>query len=74
MKVNSNEIRDLLSDIKMDVINTICEHITNAKALEVKLNEPLCYQYIDEQANQSIDRVNVEQKCVEIDAAGFGEI
>jgi hypothetical protein len=72
-RINSDEIRDLLSDMKMDVIDCICDTITEAKAVDVKLSEPISYQYIDEQANQSIDRVNAEQRSVEIDCAGFGE-
>jgi hypothetical protein len=70
---NSKDVKLILASLKVDVIDTICEAITNAKALEIRLNEPISYQYIDEQANQSIDRVNAEQKSVEVDAAGFGD-
>jgi hypothetical protein len=73
MIVNSNDVRDLLSGIRMDLVDTICELIKQKGAIEVKFNEPLCYQFIDDQANQSIDRVNAEQRNVEIDCGGFGE-
>jgi hypothetical protein len=73
MIVSSNEVRDLLSEIRMNLVDTVCELIKEKGAIEVKFNEPLCYQFIDDQANQSIDRVNAEQRNVEIDCGGFGE-
>jgi len=73
MIVSSNEVRDLLSEIRMNLVDTVCELIKQKGAIEVKLDEPLCYQFIDDQANQSIDRVNAEQKYVEIDCGGFGD-
>jgi hypothetical protein len=73
MIVSSNEVRDLLSEIRMNLVDTVCELIKEKGANEVKFNEPLCYQFIDDQANQSIDRVNAEQRNVEIDCGGFGE-
>jgi hypothetical protein len=73
MIVSSNEVRDLLSEIRMNLVETVCELIKEKGAIEVKFNEPLCYQFIDDQANQSIDRVNAEQRNVEIDCGGFGE-
>jgi hypothetical protein len=73
MIVSSNEVRDLLSEIRMNLVDTVCELIKQKGAIEVKFNEPLCYQFIDDQANQSIDRVNAEQRNVEIDCGGFGE-
>jgi hypothetical protein len=73
MIVSSNEVRDLLSEIRMNLVDTVCELIKEKGAIEVKFNEPLCYQFIDDLANQSIDRVNAEQRNVEIDCGGFGE-
>jgi hypothetical protein len=73
MIVSSNEVRDLLSEIRMNLVDTVCELIKQKGAIEVKFDEPLCYQFIDDQANQSIDRVNAEQRNVEIDCGGFGE-
>jgi hypothetical protein len=72
-QVTSNQVRDLLSGIRMGLVDTICELIKEKGAIEVKFNEPLCYQFIDDQANQSIDRVNAEQRNIEIDCGGFGE-
>lgn len=73
MLVSSIDVRNLLSGIRLDLVDTVCELIKQKGANEIKINEPLCYQFIDDQANQSIDRVNAEQRSVEIDAAGFGE-
>jgi hypothetical protein len=56
-----------LDKIKADVIYDLVTGCLSAGALEIEFHNPLIYQYIDDQANEVICRINIEQQVALID-------
>jgi hypothetical protein len=56
-----------LDKIKADVINDLVIGCLSAGALEIEFHNPLIYQYIDDQTNEVIGRINIEQHVAVID-------
>lgn len=59
--------RQQLDKLKEVVINDLSTGFLSAGALEIELRHPLIYQYIDDQTNEVIARVNIEQQHAIID-------
>lgn len=59
-------------NLKENVITAIKHQLLNENATEIQLHNPIIHNFIDDQMNEVVSRVNVETASVQIDT-GFDE-
>jgi hypothetical protein len=56
-----------LQNLRKGIVADISELLHKERAIDVQLHNPIIYNYIDEQFNEVISRVNPETDSVQID-------
>jgi hypothetical protein len=65
--MNYGTYKKQLDTLKEDIIKDVVKSCLGKGILEIELHHPLIYQYIDDQTNEVIGRVNIEQQVAVID-------
>lgn len=63
----STYLKKHLEQTRSLLIDTICEDIKIDGAAEIELNSPPIYQFIDDQSNEVVGRINAETQTALID-------
>lgn len=61
------EYKQAFLDLKQDVIEDIKRKLISDNAVEVQLHNPIIHNWIDDQMNEVVSRVNVETASVQVD-------
>jgi hypothetical protein len=59
--------KNQLATLKVDIISDVVKGCLSNGILEFELHNPLIYQYVDDQTNEVIGRINIEQQVAVID-------
>lgn len=66
-KMNYGTYKEQLGTLRQDIIKDIVKGCLGKGILEIELHNPLIYQYVDDQTNEVIGRINIEQQVAVID-------
>jgi len=61
------EYKKAFLDLRQDVISEITNKLIKENAAEIQLHTPFIHNWIDDQQNEVISRVNVETASVQVD-------